>query len=739
VAVGLNGIRLAMQDIKHMWSSRILRKSVLGLMVLPLLYSFIYLWAFWNPTELVYRLPLAIVNQDQGIKQGGKMVYVGKTFADKLVNSEETNWKLVSQAEADRGIKTLDYFLVLTIPPDFSERAYSAGTANPRPAGLTYKINEGANMLGAKIVRTVMEKVEQQLQKELSTRYLQVIFDQIQNGGQGLKQAADGAAKLAAGTDSAVKGAASLQDGLQKSGAGIDKLADGVTQLSNGANQVENGLVQLNTVVSLAAGGAGQVGKQLDAVITKTNNLSTIVGDMGGAAEEAARRIQRNRVAVTDAVNAVNDTRNQIQKLRNDALGPLQERISAQEAQLRAAENVVLSLADKYPELNNDPLTGKALQAIRQSQAYRQQIQSDKQNVQSSLAALQNRLNDAAGTLADSQKQVEQNISQLGTNLTQFQGRINETARQIGRDIDKLFALPGQLQKLADGTKRLQEGSTRLVNGLTSLSKGMSDLRNGNTRLTEGATKLHDGLVQINQGQHQLAQRLGEAAGMAAQDGKADERIDVIADPVVTNEQNLHPVPNNGTGFAPYFISLSLWVGSLVLFFVIDLRTVPAMPKRPLSYMVNKYLQLASVSVLQSIISVFLLHTGLGLDTVLPPLQLYGFAIVIGLAYTAILFMLLAVLGNDVGRFVAVIILMLQLTSSSGSYPVELEPGFFQFIHPALPMTYAVEGLRHIISIGDHWIITRDMFVLIAYGIGSLFLLYVVKRKSILHEISERG
>ena len=127
----------------------------------------------------------------------------------------------------------------------------------------------------------------------------------------------------------------------------------------------------------------------------------------------------------------------------------------------------------------------------------------------------------------------------------------------------------------------------------------------------------------------------------------------------------------------------------------------------------------------------------LGIPTVVPSLHMYGFAVLVSLVFTAILFFLLSVLGNDVGRFVAIVVLMFQLTSSSGSYPVEMEGGLFQFIHPALPMTYTVEGLRHLISIGDLSVVSRNSFILALYGVGALMLLYIIKRKTILQEIRE--
>jgi putative membrane protein len=134
-----------------------------------------------------------------------------------------------------------------------------------------------------------------------------------------------------------------------------------------------------------------------------------------------------------------------------------------------------------------------------------------------------------------------------------------------------------------------------------------------------------------------------------------------------------------------------------------------------------------------------ILSLGLGLSTVVNKTQLYLFAVILGLAFTAIQFMIIYILGADVGRFAAIVILMLQLTSSGGSYPIELEPTFFTTIHPLFPMTYAVEGLRNIISIGDQADIIRNAAIIIAYGIGSLMLLYLLKSKNFLQDVSEQS
>ncbi|TVY09762.1 YhgE/Pip domain-containing protein [Paenibacillus cremeus] len=733
----MNGFQMAIHDIKQMWGSNMARRSVLGLMVLPLMYSFIYLWAFWNPTDLLHRLPLAVVNQDQGTEQGGKPVNLGRELTDQLLADGQTHWTEVKAEAGAMGIERLSYFLVLTIPADFSETAYSVGTPRPRASQLSYQVNEGANMLGVKVVRSVMDHVSHELEQKLTEKYLRVLFDQVLNGGQGLKQAADGAAKLAEGTKQAQDGATALEEGLRQAQAGMGPLSDGLTKLLNGANQVENGIIRLDTVTSLGADAVAKLNGQLAQLLDPINKLAAQAEQLRAVLDASGQTLKQSLSALAATGTAIEDANRRIDELQRSWDAAVGDRLRQQKAQLDGALADLQALAAQVAELSGSERFRSAVAQLQAAEARRLELEQARTDALASLGQARTSLAQAAAQLRQGSQQLDAQLGQLQSGLTALQAAVREVVDQLNRNRQLVEDLSGRLTQLADGVKQLQQGSTALVEGINAFGAGFQQLRDGTTRLHDGSVQLVSGLRDIHAGQQELAAKLGEAAGMAAQDGQAEARIATITTPVQVTEQNLHPVPNNGTGFAPYFIALSLWVGSLVLFFVIDLNKVVSMPKRPISYMTNKYLALASVSVFQSALSVFVLHTGLGIPTVLPALHMYGFAVLLGLAFTAILFMLISMLGSDVGRFVAIVILMLQLTSSSGSYPVELESKFFGFIHPMLPMTYAVEGFRQLISIGSSAVIARDALILAGYGVAALVLLYVVKRKSFIHQLEE--
>lgn len=733
----VNGVQLAIADIKDMWSTHILRRMVLGLIVIPLLYSFVYLWAFWNPVDYLYQFPLAVVNQDRGYVQNAgtadaEIINIGEQFAGKLTGDQQMDWQLLSLDEARIGLNEEKYYLVVIIPPDFSERAFSASTDHPRAPDLNYEINEGGSYIGATYSRKIMDKIEISLKRELTTRYLEVIFATLANGGQGLDKAANGALILAQGTDQAYAGAIQLHQGLEQSGEGMQQLGDGLEQLSNGANNLENGTVQLNTTVQLVAGSASRLMGPITELVDKFNAFSANYNQVLQSLNHSLGNIDNSLAVMSDLSGHLEQTGQSLNTLNSDLDRTAAANWERQDQYIDALNSDLQFLVTKHPELRNDPYIAALLADVEHVDAVHHEIGSDYSQLQGDVSELNSRLGDTQTRLQESSRQMQSDLAQAREGLQGLQ------LQPIAVNESKIEEAASELDRLADGTEQLQNGATQLVEGLNAFANGFGQLRSGNGQLLQGSASLEDGLGQISSGQYELASKLAEAAGLMADDGKSAERVEAIANPVVLNENNIHPVPSNGTGFAPYFITLSLWVGSLLLFFAVDLKTVRAMPKTPGSYIMNKYLALASVSVFQALLSIFVLHAGLGIPTVLAPIQLYGFAIITGLSFAAVLFMLISVFGDDIGRFIAVVLMILQLTSCSGSYPIHLQNSFFQFLEPIFPMTYAVNGFKGIISIGTQVMSGNDAFILLGYALASLLIIYVFKRKSIVHEIEVR-
>ena len=250
-----------------------------------------------------------------------------------------------------------------------------------------------------------------------------------------------------------------------------------------------------------------------------------------------------------------------------------------------------------------------------------------------------------------------------------------------------LTTLSTELTKAEAGSSSLATGSEQLITGATDLSLGLTTLQTGATTLTSGLTQAKDGMIQLRD---KLAQGATKASAETSSSKVASETA-VMSSPITLTTKSYDKVANYGSGFAPYFIALALWVGALLSFFVVDFSKKPESKTEAFA----KYLILALLGLAQAIILAFVLQHILGLS-VANVWQYYGFVVFISLSFMALLQLLIQHLG-DVGRYLAVVLLMLQLTSAAGTFPLETLPKFFQVINPYLPMTYCVNGLRDIL------------------------------------------
>ncbi len=201
-----------------------------------------------------------------------------------------------------------------------------------------------------------------------------------------------------------------------------------------------------------------------------------------------------------------------------------------------------------------------------------------------------------------------------------------------------------------------------------------------------------------------------------------------MADPVNLHTTHYDRVPNYGTGFTPYFLSLGLFIGALILTIVYPLVESAGIPKNGISWFFSKLGVLLIVSILQSVIADLIILSGVGIHVKNVPLFLL-FSVVTSFTFMALIQFLVTFLQNP-GRFLAIVILILQLTSSAGTFPLEVIPKFIQWFNPLLPMTYSVRGFKAVVSSGEMGVMWQNAGILLIYIVGAevLTLLYFVIR-----------
>lgn len=331
-------------------------------------------------------------------------------------------------------------------------------------------------------------------------------------------------------------------------------------------------------------------------------------------------------------------------------------------------------------------------------------------------------LHDGAQKLYAGSTQLLDGQNQLAAGAAALEnGGVKLTAgmKQFGAKLDEAAA--GGV-KLADGGKALEAGTTKLLAGAGKLGSGLSSVADGSKKLSDGAGQLKDGLDELKTGSGELASKLGDAAAQTKSVNKTDGLVSMFAQPVQIEEVKVNKVPNYGTGFAPYFLSLGLFVGALICTIVIPMRDSEVIGASRFNRFMSRTLTFSMMSVLQALLAVLIVLYGLGLEVQNVPL-FYAFSFITSLAF---MWMIQAIVTwlDQPGRFVVILILIFQLTTSAGTFPLELIPNWMKIFNPLLPMTYSVKGFKAVISTGDFGSMWADAGTLGAYGIIFLALTF---------------
>lgn len=676
---------------------------ILVVLFIPVLYSGMFLTAFWDPYGKMNELPVAVVNEDKGAEYEGKSLQVGKDLVDELKNNDDFSWTFVSREEANKGTETNKYYMTIVIPEDFSEKATTLMDENPQPSKLVFEPNEGYNFLAAQIGGTAVKEIKSKVSAKVTEAYTETLFDQVEKISGGLSDAGtgagtinegaakldDGALKLKKNLAKLVNGTGELKDGIVPLEKGAGTLSQGAGELHNGASTLSNGLKQLaaaegqlETGAVKAHEGSVQLHSGLQSSLEGTDKLNA-----GLAASE-----QGSAKLVTGLESSVAGSTKVAEGAKNVADGL--EQLTKASPELAQNESVQkLLAASKAVAQGSEQLNQGQQQLLQGSKdlhvAQQQLVQGSEQLVQG-----QQKLVQGASDLTSGQEQ-------LAGGLKQFGVKLNEAAAGG--------------QSLAAGAGKIDDGAKQLQGGMGQLSGGVKTLAAGSKQLDNGAGELKEGMDKLTEGSGELATKLNDAADETSSVKKTDALVNMYAQPIEIDEQKVSEVPNYGTGFSPYFLSLGLFVGALISTLVVPLHGSSVPGASGWNRFVSRSLAFTGMGLVQSLLAVLLTLYGLGLEVKSIPM-FYLFSFITSLCYMFIIQALVTWLDNP-GRFIAILLLIFQLTTSAGTFPLELIPNWMKVFNPLLPMTYSVSGYKAIVSTGDFSHAWQQMGVLAGFAV----------------------
>lgn len=718
---------------------RIIAIVTFAIMFIPMLYSLFYLGAFWDPYGELKNVPVAFVNLDEPYNYDGKSYTLGKDLEKKLKDNNSFNWKFVNYNKAKEGVDNTSYYAMIVIPKDFSKKLANSTTGNFQKPQIIYRANKGRNFIFSLLSLKGAESIQNQITNNISKETTKTLVNKLYDVKDSLKDASDAQNKIQDGTQKLFDGSGTLSinlvsayDGSNKLKTGLDELNDGSKQLNdglgtayNGSNALGNGLGQLAQGQKKVVGGLGDLDKgltQFKATINQTDGkMDQLV--------KGSEQLNKGAKGLNDGVD----------KLNKVVSGSLDQAANGLDSAASGADTAEKLLDKATAEISTNP--DQAKMDIARAKEITDKVKQANTGISSKLKASKNVVSDnlskPVSTLGVYTSQIADGVKLARSSTSDAIDKLLNGTRALeagsGQVNDGLNTVASKTNDLTNGLGKLSNGSSTLMNGLGTAASSTGTLANGLGQLSDGAKTLNSNLGTLNDGTTKLKDGLNDGYDKINNNLKftSNAMSKFVSNPVKLSDQSINPVKKYGEGLAPYFISLSLWLGAMFINLVL---TVIDKLKLTDSKFYNSFLGKYAVGVvlvaIQASMLAISLNTVLGLDAIKTP-YLYLNNIFTSIVFFSVMYGLSAAFGV-MSTPISFVLLILQLSSCAGTFPIETAPAFYRAVNAFIPMTYTVNIVRMILSGINHSDLMHNISILLTFMFTLLiggFLIQTLRTK----------
>lgn len=657
------------RDIKKIITNIPLMCIIAGLLLVPALYAWINIIASWDPYGNTKGLLVAVVNDDNGAEFQGMEINIGTEVIDKLRNNESIGWTFVNQNEAESGVKYGRYYASITIPEDFSKDLLSlAVSGEPNKADLIYSVNEKINAIAPKITKSGLTTLQSEITSSVTEEVSNTVLNYMSAYGIVLEQ-------LKPELKEFMNILSDIDSNLPQIGENIDNAYNGAVDMNKFIKNLQENIPNITNSLN----DAQNVIKTSNDFFSKFNNT---IKSISPYIKTDLAEVKANGEAAKNNLSRINNSIDIAVKGQQDALKSATDNINSAIAFINNDINVLQSVNNI---LHSDILSN----FITKIENLRDQLVQNKLNLDALEAALSNGnklSSDAVNSLIQNIDKASQLIDDSTSNFD------NVISPEINSLIDNTTAMANNSLTLLESAKNnIPLVSNLLKDADASTDLGATEIKNIKDKFPKAEDIIHSNVERFKNLDDD--QKFNELASLLQ---KNPENVsDFLANPIELVQNRIFPIPNYGSAMAPFYSTLAIWVGGFTLLSILSthVENLEGVKKLGTSKkFFGRYLTTATLSLLQTFIIV--LGNLIFIKTyAVSPIIFSIFSLYVGLVFSMIIYTLVSVFGN-VGKALALIIMVLQVSASGGTFPIQLTPKFFQNISPMLPFTYAIGGMR---------------------------------------------
>ena len=667
-------------DVMKIHKNVIAMIVIMGITVIPTLYAWFNISASWDPYGNTGELKLAVASDDEGYT--GELIAVKINMGDQILSSlhknKQFNWVFTDSKTAQKGVKSGKYYAAIVIPKDFSQKMMSVFSSNTEHPDLTYYQNEKENA----IAPIITGKGATAVQKQINETFIETIAQTALDAFQIVSSAAQ-----EAGDDSMVD---HLIDNLNQMGTDLGSVAGTVQSLSD---MTDSAITMLNTTTEfLQESGSGTKSSVSSLENSDLSSLTSLVSGTTKTISDALTQNASFYTAVSDAVDKALDSYNSDAQAASNALTSVSSRVQTVIDEYTKLSDALTAIANEHPELT---ILNDAVTSINQ----KIQLAIDRQT------AIRDKINAAAEALPAATANASELKSELDTLIAQATSSVTEVKTTYENNVK------GNLDSL----------SANLDSTTGSISSMLGDLDKSIQNIAGVTGSASDGLTGLQKTLSNSAELLNEASGkltslaatLSSEDSKdlsavtnlLSEDPETIASflssPVKLDEKKIYPIENYGSAMTPFYSTLAIWVGAVVMAAMLKVTVADSTKKKltnPKEHQlyIGRILLLIIIGFMQSALICLGDLFFLGIQCKHPVMFVLT-GMFTSFVYVNLIYALTVSFG-DIGKAIAVVLMVMQVAGSGGTFPIQCAPKFFQVVYPLLPFTHSMNAMRECIA-----------------------------------------
>ena len=710
-----NIIEIFRNDIKEVFRKTNTWIIIVGLIFLPSMYAWPNILSSWDPYGHTNNIKVAVTSEDDGATVDGKELNLGKSLVEGLKNNKNLDWQFVSnKQEAEDGVRIGNYYASIVVPKNFSQDMTSVSRTEPQRATIEYTVNEKINAISPKITNSGASAIANNISKNFVETANGIIFEKLHEAGIKFEENLPSIEK-------AKEEIFKLNDNFSTYESTLSELIGKVEYGYNILNNVQNTLPEIDRVATNSIMIADKAGITINNIQGFNERLLPIINNHLSVVEEVSKEAN----IIAKELQQKPDKTEEI-KARQKALD---SRLQASTERLQLVKNIF----EYFNKLSSERLFNNQLERVTTLSNDITTIKEVNNNIYNKM----DHYDEIADTVKEEFVNKSSRVNEVSSNMNsklnvEVAPLISQVLSKAEINIDKVSGIiAGAQGELPAVERKLSETEVKISSAygkLLSLQAHIPSAKSKIQKLTEEIKKADSGIDK-----NQLFNLL-----------KVDykQQAEFFANPVKLQENKLYHIENYGSAMTPFYTVLSIWVGSLLMSSLLTTKVEDEENKyKPYQKYFGRGLLFVIISLFQTLIITLGDMYVLGTQAT-SPFRFVIFALLISLLFSSIIYTIVCILGN-VGKAVCIVLLVLQLGSSGGTFPIQMTSEFFQALYPKVPFTYSIGLLRE--AVGGVYIpaVERDIKILFIYLIivlvGGAILVSLKARSAKLSRERERS